>query len=96
MQVPSNFPAHCLKIDMSFIQNIEQEPNKRNLFKSIINLAHGLNMEAVAEGVETEEQLQIVIELGCDVVQGFYLGKPVVEQEAKKLMARAQNKLASK
>ncbi len=81
---------------MSFIQNIEQEPNKRNLFKSIINLAHGLNMEAVAEGVETEEQLQIVIELGCDVVQGFYLGKPVVEQEAKKLMARAQNKLASK
>ena len=82
----SNFPSQSLKIDMSFVQGIERDTSKKKLIESIINLTHGLNMVAIAEGVETEEQLQILIELGCDVVQGFYLGKPVSEQEAKELM----------
>ncbi|WP_415718548.1 putative bifunctional diguanylate cyclase/phosphodiesterase [Maridesulfovibrio sp.] len=86
----SNFPSQSLKIDMSFVQGIETDTNKRKLIESIIKLTHGLNMSAIAEGVETEEQLQILIELGCDVVQGFYLGKPLSEQEAKDLMITSE------
>lgn len=83
----SNFPSQSLKIDMSFVQGIEADPSKSKLVESIIKLTHGLNMIAIAEGVETEEQLQILIKLGCDVVQGYYLGKPLPEHEARELMA---------
>jgi len=85
----SNFPSQSLKIDMSFVQGIEADTSKRKLVESIIKLTHSLNMIAIAEGVETEEQLQILIKLGCDVVQGYYLGKPLSEQEARNLIARS-------
>ncbi|WP_320172840.1 bifunctional diguanylate cyclase/phosphodiesterase [Maridesulfovibrio sp.] len=83
----NNFPARSVKIDRSFIKGIEPGNDGTNLLESIIKLAHGLNMEAVAEGVETEQQLEILKGLNCDTVQGFYLGRPMPKEEALQLIA---------
>lgn len=69
------FPIHCLKIDMSFIKDIERDPKDRAIVEAIITMAHGLGLEVVAEGVETEGQLRILSEIGCDHYQGHYFGK---------------------
>jgi diguanylate cyclase (GGDEF)-like protein/PAS domain S-box-containing protein len=69
------FPIHCLKIDMSFIKDIERDPKDRAIVEAIITMAHGLGLEVVAEGVETEGQLRILSEIGCDHFQGHYFGK---------------------
>lgn len=73
----STFPTQSIKIDKSFIAEINSDRNARKLVESVINLAHGLKMKAVAEGVETEEQLDVLRTLGCDMVQGFFLTKPL-------------------
>ncbi|MFW5497633.1 MULTISPECIES: putative bifunctional diguanylate cyclase/phosphodiesterase [unclassified Maridesulfovibrio] len=83
----NNFPARSVKIDRTFIMGIEPGNDCTKLLESIIKLAHGLNMEAVAEGVETEQQLEILKELNCDTVQGFYLGRPMPKEEAQKLIS---------
>ncbi|WP_320170813.1 EAL domain-containing protein [Maridesulfovibrio sp.] len=82
----STFPARSLKIDKSFIDGLESGGDGKQLVDSIISLAHGLGMKAVAEGVETGNQLAILRELGCDTVQGFYLGRPMPGNEAEKLV----------
>ncbi|MCX7830896.1 MAG: EAL domain-containing protein [Acidobacteria bacterium] len=60
---------------MSFIKDIENEPKDRAIVEAIITMAHGLGLEVVAEGVETEGQLKILTDLGCDHYQGHYFGK---------------------
>lgn len=71
------YPLDILKIDRSFIQDITNEENKdRAIVKTIIHLAHSLNLEVIAEGVETIEQLEYLQEQQCDHFQGFLLGKP--------------------
>ncbi len=69
------FPIHRIKIDMSFIKELESDPKDRAIVKAIITMAHGLGLEVVAEGVETEGQLKILSEIGCDHYQGHYFGK---------------------
>jgi diguanylate cyclase (GGDEF)-like protein/PAS domain S-box-containing protein len=71
-----------LKIDMSFIKNIEKSKKDYALVKTIILLAKELNLKTIAEGVETEGQLKILRELGCDVAQGFLIAKPMPLDEA--------------
>lgn len=73
------FPLHTLKIDKSFIDNVAREDKDHNIVKFIIDLAHNLNLDVVAEGVEDEEQFRFLHELGCDKVQGYYFSKPVPE-----------------
>ncbi|WP_432735309.1 putative bifunctional diguanylate cyclase/phosphodiesterase [Maridesulfovibrio sp. FT414] len=82
----SRFPTQSLKIDRSFIRDIDDGPENIKLVELIIDLAHVLGMKAVAEGVETIRQLENLKELGCDTVQGFYLGRPMPSHEAGKLM----------
>ena len=67
------FPFDVLKIDMSFIRDIEETAKNRNIVGAIIDMAHHLELQVVAEGVETEGQLACLRELGCDVVQGYYI-----------------------
>lgn len=69
------FPIHCIKIDMSFIKDIERDPKDRAIVEAIVTMAHGLGLEVVAEGVETEGQLKILSEIGCNSYQGHYFGK---------------------
>jgi diguanylate cyclase (GGDEF)-like protein len=73
----SKLPVHTLKIDRSFIVDMNSGSDGLTLVSVIINLAHALKLNVVAEGVETEEQLSQLRRLRCDEIQGFLLGKPV-------------------
>jgi diguanylate cyclase (GGDEF)-like protein len=70
------FPIHTLKIDRSFVQDLVHDPQSAAIIKSIISLAHNLNLSVVAEGVETQEQMAFLQECGCDQAQGFYIHVP--------------------
>ncbi|WP_111641103.1 putative bifunctional diguanylate cyclase/phosphodiesterase [Marinimicrobium alkaliphilum] len=71
------YPFKTLKIDRSFVSQIIENPHTGKLVETIVVMARGLDLEVVAEGVETEEQRQRVAELGCDQAQGYLLGYPV-------------------
>src|ERR1700737_1758811 len=70
------FPFDKIKIDRAFVMNLERNPQSAAIISAVIDLAHGLEMSIVAEGVETQEQLSFLAEEGCDAVQGYLLGKP--------------------
>lgn len=70
-----------LKIDMSFIRKLEENPKTKSIVRSIIGMAHELDIKTVAEGVETEEQLNFLKENGCDYIQGYYYSRPLPEEE---------------
>ena len=74
-------PIDNLKIDRSFVRNFNSDPESLEIVKTIITLAHNLNMDAIAEGVETEEELQQLKILGCEFVQGYLLAKPLSVDE---------------
>ncbi len=71
------FPVDRLKIDQSFVRNLTNDPNDAAIVRAIITLGHSLNLDIVAEGVETAEQLARLREEGCDEVQGYYFGRPM-------------------
>ena len=71
------FPVESLKIDRSFVDGLGSEAGDTSIVQAVVNLAHTLGLAAVAEGVETAEQLQVLRTLGCDLAQGFLLGRPV-------------------
>jgi diguanylate cyclase (GGDEF)-like protein/PAS domain S-box-containing protein len=77
-------PFNCLKIDRSFIRDLSGEGGNLNIVSAILQLAHSLKLEVIAEGVETEEQLRILCDLGCDNVQGFLFSKPVDARAAER------------
>jgi EAL domain-containing protein (putative c-di-GMP-specific phosphodiesterase class I) len=70
-------PARELKIDRSFVQDIDQNEGNALIASSVIQLAHGLGLEVVAEGVETEAELRRLLVLGCDLAQGYLISRPV-------------------
>lgn len=72
-----NLPVHRLKIDRTFVQGLSASSGDRTIVKTTITLAHGLGMDCIAEGVETEEQYAILRDLGCDVFQGYLCGRPL-------------------
>ncbi len=71
------FPIDRLKIDQSFVRDIDHDTSDVAITKSIIGLARGLSLSVIAEGVETNEHLAKLTELGCDEAQGFLIGKPI-------------------
>ncbi|MCW2609649.1 MAG: hypothetical protein JWM15_895 [Cryptosporangiaceae bacterium] len=79
-----------VKIDRSFVTPLGDNPQTGAIVGAIIDLAHALGLSVVAEGVETEEQLRILRELGCDVAQGFLMGKPMPKDEFEALVATGQ------
>jgi len=72
-----HLPISKLKIDQSFVQDIESGEDARTLVRAIINLAHAFRFGVIAEGVETEEQLKFLMRHGCDEAQGYYFSKPL-------------------
>jgi EAL domain-containing protein (putative c-di-GMP-specific phosphodiesterase class I) len=70
------FPFDKIKIDRSFVINLGRNPQSAAIIRAVIGLCHGLEMLIVAEGVETQEQLSFLADEGCDVVQGYLIGKP--------------------
>lgn len=73
----NSLPITLLKVDRSFVAGMEMREENRKLVHAMINLAHNLNLEVVAEGVESEEQLALLRGFGCDQVQGFLVSKPL-------------------
>ncbi|HTX72346.1 MAG TPA: EAL domain-containing protein [Rectinemataceae bacterium] len=71
------FPINNIKIDKSFVKDINTDPDSGSIVTAIISISHSLNLKAIAEGVETEEQFNILRILRCDTIQGFYLSRPV-------------------
>jgi diguanylate cyclase (GGDEF)-like protein len=76
MNYLKRFDVHTLKIDKTFISGLPQDSEDAAITRAIIALGHGLRMIVVAEGVETEEQYSLLEQYGCDLAQGFHLGKP--------------------
>lgn len=72
-----HFPATELKIDQSFVTPMAHDLRARQLVRSMIGIAHHLDMEAVAEGVEDACTLEYLAEMGCDIAQGYHLGRPM-------------------
>ena len=75
------FPIDNLKIDQSFVFNITSDSTDAAIAASVILLAHSMNLKVVAEGVETEEQLEVLRQQGCDYVQGFLFSRPLPSEE---------------
>jgi diguanylate cyclase (GGDEF)-like protein len=75
------FPIDTLKVDRSFIRDIPADSGDMKITRAIIAMAHGLRLKVVAEGVETAEQLQFLRSLSCDAVQGYFLYRPLREDE---------------
>ncbi len=82
----NQFPIDALKIDRSFIDGITENPDGAAISTAIIRMGHSLRMEVIAEGVETADQLEILRELDCDVVQGFLLGRPGTPEQIESLV----------
>ncbi len=81
------FPMNTLKIDQAFVREMHIAPENLQIIKTIITLAHALDMTVIAEGIEDETQLNILRELGCEYGQGFLFSKPLAPAEAEVLLA---------
>lgn len=82
----SVLPVSTLKIDQSFISNLIQDHSQQVIVSSIISMAKALNLEVVAEGVETKEQLEFLISKGCTQFQGYFVGSPMARQDFQTLL----------
>jgi diguanylate cyclase (GGDEF)-like protein/PAS domain S-box-containing protein len=82
------FPFDRLKIDLSFVRDIICDPESASIARTIIAMAHNLNLRAIAEGVETKEQLDYLRLHGCDEMQGYYVSPPVTAQEFEVLLRK--------
>ncbi len=76
-----HFPIDRVKIDRSFIKDLETDPESAAIAGAIIAMAHSLGLAVIAEGVETEGQLDFLRERGCDEIQGYYFGRPMSAEE---------------
>lgn len=80
-----------LKIDMSFVQTMTQETGKAAIVRAIIALGHSLDLDVIAEGVETEEQMDVLRKLHCDIIQGYVISKPLPALDVETFFKRRYN-----
>ncbi len=83
-----HFPVDVLKIDQSFVKWMKLDEESDTIVKTIIELAHNLRMEVVAEGIETEEHVRLLREMKCDYGQGYFFSKPIDAVSATKLLMK--------
>jgi diguanylate cyclase (GGDEF)-like protein/PAS domain S-box-containing protein len=82
-----NFPIDRLKIDRSFVRDIYQDPSDAEIVAAIIAMAHNLNIQVIAEGVETQEQIEFLRMHNCDEMQGYYWSPPVSSDNIEQLLS---------
>jgi len=87
-------PLDAVKIDSTFLKQIASEPKHRAILRSVIELAHALELGVVAEGVERAEQGETLRELGCDAVQGYLITPPVPASKVPELLGFAARRFA--
>jgi len=84
-------PIHEVKIDRSFVDGLETEPDDQSITKAVINMAHALGMRVVAEGVETHAQREILRLEGCNVAQGFHFFRPLPPEDFVRALTAGNN-----
>lgn len=82
----NNIPATLLKIDKTFIDGINDSDKAKQYVAAIISLGHIMGYEVISEGVEQDTQLETLREIGCDYIQGYIWGKPLVKEEVERLV----------
>jgi EAL domain-containing protein (putative c-di-GMP-specific phosphodiesterase class I) len=80
-------PADAIKIDKSFVKGLREDVEDTAIVRMIIELAHTLRMKVIAEGVETEEQAELLRQMGCDMAQGHYFTKPLPAEATPEFLA---------
>ncbi|WP_051506566.1 putative bifunctional diguanylate cyclase/phosphodiesterase [Ruminococcus albus] len=91
----SSMPIDVLKMDMSFVRNIENSETDLRLMKLILDIAGNLKLSVVAEGVETEGQLKLLRDADCDLVQGYYFSRPVPANEFEEFIRKEREQRVS-
>ncbi|HLX06466.1 MAG TPA: EAL domain-containing protein [Thermoanaerobaculia bacterium] len=89
------FPIDALKIDRSFVSDLAARREGSEIIDAIIGLAHGLDLEVIAEGVETEDQLRFLTERGCEEYQGFLISQPLAAFEVPRFLDQVQTAVAA-
>jgi PAS domain S-box-containing protein len=84
-------PVDTLKIDRAFISNMDSDPENLEIVRVIIMLAHNLGLKVVAEGTETEEQVNLLKRLDCEMTQGYFFSRPADDQAMRKLLTSNQS-----
>lgn len=92
----SRFPLDSLKIDRTFVAGLDSSEESAGIVNAIIAMAHSLGLTVVAEGVETEEQANLLRSMGCDQLQGFLYGRPVPATEVSRLIREIDAKLCGR
>lgn len=77
----AELPAQTLKIDQSFVERLTESSSNERVVQAIVALGKAMNLEVIAEGIETAEQLDLVTRFGCDLGQGFFIGRPLPEEK---------------
>jgi EAL domain-containing protein (putative c-di-GMP-specific phosphodiesterase class I) len=83
------FPIDSIKIDRSFVGDLDSQTEQDPLVGAVIAMGHGLGLQVVAEGVETTQQLAFLLDHGCDAAQGYLLSRPIHPEELQELMSEA-------
>ena len=79
-----NFEVHTLKIDRSFLQGVTQDKQASALVTAVVEMGKALGLEVIAEGIETPEEAEVLLRLGCDTMQGYLFSRPVPPEELVK------------
>ncbi|MDD3312583.1 EAL domain-containing protein [Pseudodesulfovibrio sp.] len=91
MSYLQKFPVDQLKIDLSFVRHMEKAPENIEIIRAMVNMAHSLRLQVVAEGIETERQRDLLYSLQCDYGQGYLYSKPVPADQAEDMVQKYMN-----
>lgn len=81
-----NYDFNILKLDLEFVRSIGKNPKMESVIRSIVSMAHEMNIKVIAEGAETKEQVHFLKSTGCDFIQGYYYSKPVPQTEFEAIL----------
>ncbi len=87
----NNFPSDLLKIDKSFIDQMNLSESSKQYVAMIISIGHTLDLKVISEGVESSDQVETLKDIGCDYIQGYIWGKPMPPEDAKELVRESVN-----
>jgi EAL domain-containing protein (putative c-di-GMP-specific phosphodiesterase class I) len=90
-----HLPISAIKIDPSFVKNVASKKEDMSIVAAILAMAHAMALRVTAEGVETLEQLDLLRSMGCDEVQGYFIGRPVSSEDLAHLLREGKSPLAN-